>query len=172
MEAALCFSVADWPGGIMRRVIISKDGSVLAGSRFSGFSAPSHAALTVQTVEAFQERRPENRTERGIRSSHTIIASKAIYGRPVSATAKARAEKRQAREAEVEAARQTNLAWARNTPILSEAEALELVRKHRELEAKLLAEERAEEQAEARAKREAFVARRRSALAGLNTKTG
>lgn len=156
----------------MRRIIVSRSGNTLAGSPPSGYTAPSHAALTVQTTEAFQVRRPENRTDRGIRSSHSIIATKAIYGRPVSAAAKARAEKRQAREAEAEATRQANLAWAHQTPILSEAEALELVRKHREAEARLIAEERAEEQAEARAKREAFIATRRSALMGLNTKTG
>jgi len=156
----------------MRKIIISKSGNTLAGSPSSGYETPSRAAFTVQTVEAFQERRPENRTERGMRSSYAIIASKAIYGRPVSATAKARAEKRQAREAAAEAARQVNLAWASQTPLLTEAEALELVRKHREAEARLLAEERSEEQAEARAKRKAFIANRRSALMGLNAKTG
>lgn len=156
----------------MRRIIVSKSGNTLAGSPPSGYETPSRAALTVQTVEAFQERRPENRTERTPRSCLAILQSRAVYGRPVDAKARARAEKRHAKELEAEAKRQANLAWARQTPILSEAEALELVRKHREAEARLIAEERAEELAEARAKREAFIAGRRSALMGLNAKTG
>ena len=152
----------------MRRIIVSKSGNTLAGSPPSGYVAPSRAAFTVQTVEAFQERRPENRTDRHPRSCLDILQNRAVYGRPVDAKARARAEKRDAREQAAETKRQANLAWARNTPILSESEALEVIRKHRDLEARLIAEERAEEQAEARAKREAFIASRRSALLGLN----
>lgn len=83
-----------------------------------------------------------------MRSNGGILESRSIYSP---------AETRKARE------RAANLAKAQGEP-LTNAEALELIRKARELEARLIAEE----QAEAKAKRMEFVRSRQSALAALN----
>lgn len=171
----------------MRRVIISKTGGVLTGTTGTGYKAPSQAALTVATPASFREFNDGNRLRRSEPRSFLAIAeSRAVYGRPIDGKARARAEKRETKRQEEEARRAANLKWARETPILSESEALAIVRMVREqeakaaaeaqakarrdaeLEARLIAEERAEEMAEAKAKRLEFVRARQSALAGLN----
>ena len=156
----------------MRRIIVSKTGSTLAGSTGAGFKAPSRAALTVATTEAFREDSHENRTYRGVRSSIAIMENRAVYGQPIDQAKRARAEarqaKRDARELEQAKARAANLARVQAQAPITNAEALELIRKHRELEERLIAEEKAEAMAEAKAKRMEFVRQRQSALAALS----
>ncbi len=50
---------------------------------------------------------------------------------------------------------------------LTEGEALELIRKHRELEAQLVAQEKAEETETLKAKRVEFIRRKQSAMAAM-----
>lgn len=106
--------------------------------------------IVVGTSKQFEgEKLPRREPE----SCLSILERHAIYGRPER----------------VKAERATKAAapMVIGAPITNE-EALELIRKHRELEARLIAEERAEEQAEAKAKRLEFVRARQSALAALN----
>jgi hypothetical protein len=146
----------------MRRIIVSKSGNTLAGNTGAGFKAPSRAALTVATTEAFREDSHENRTYRGVRSSIAIMENRAVYGQPIDQGKRARAEARQAK------ARAANLAKVQAQAPITNAEALELIRKHREFEARLIAEEKASAMAEAKAKRIEFVRQRQSALAALS----
>jgi len=146
----------------MRRIIVSKTGSTLAGNTGAGFKAPSRAALTVATTEAFREDDRDNRTYRGVRSSIAIMENRAVYGQPIDQA------KRDARELEQAKARAANLARVQAQAPITNAEALELIRKHRELEERLIAEEKAEAMAEAKAKRMEFVRQRQSALAALS----
>lgn len=158
----------------MRRVIISKTGGVLTGNAGTGYKAPNRATMTVATPasDSFREFNDDNRMRRSEpRSCLAIAQSRAIYGRPIDAAARARAEKREARELAKARERAANLARVKSVAPITNEEALELIRKHQELEARLIAEERAEEQTEAKAKRTEYVRRRQSALAGLN-KTG
>lgn len=83
-----------------------------------------------------------------MRSSSQALESRSIYSPSQVREARARAEA---------------LVKAQGEPLTNE-EALEIIRRARETEAALLAEE----QAEAKAKRVEFIRRRQSAMAGLN----
>lgn len=126
--------------------------------------------MFVGTKKAFQNERVFPRVPR---TCIAIAQDKAsVYGHPIDNAARARSEARQARidarELEQAKARAANLARVHAQTPISNAEALELIRKHREAEARLLAEEAAEEAAERKAKRMEFVRQRQGALAGLS----
>lgn len=106
--------------------------------------------IVVGTSKQFQG---EGLPSRAPESCLSILERRAIYGRP--------------ERVRVEQAAKVAAPMAIGAPITNE-EALELIRKHRELESRLLAEERAEELAEAKAKRLEFVKARQSALAALS----
>lgn len=155
----------------MRRVIVSKTGGVITGNTGTGYKAPNRAAMTVATPvsDSFREFNDDNRMRRSEpRSCLAIAQSRAVYGRPIDAAARARAEKREARELAKARERAANLARVKSVQPITNEEALELIRKHRELEARLIAEEKAEAMAEAKAKRLEFVRARQSALAALS----